>query len=109
MKTDEEYMLGRGIKGSERLIIQQEVLGGNSKSLLLKAGLKAGMNVLEVGCGIGLMTPFISEHIRSGGNLTAIDISDDQLKLAKDYCENEKRISKNILTLRPHRFHSYLC
>lgn len=90
MKTDEEYILGRGIKGSERLIIQQEVLGGNSKALLLKAGLKAGMNVLEAGCGIGLMTPFIAEQIKPNGNLTAIDISDDQLKLAKDYCENER-------------------
>lgn len=47
---------------------------------MLMAGLKPGMDVLELGCGSGYFT---RELARSGATITAIDISPDLLELAR--------------------------
>jgi SAM-dependent methyltransferase len=47
---------------------------------MLMAGLKAGMEVLELGCGSGYFT---RELAKSGATIMAIDISPDLLELAR--------------------------
>lgn len=47
---------------------------------MLTAHHSKGMEVLELGCGTGLFT---SELVKSGANITAIDISPDLLELAR--------------------------
>ena len=44
------------------------------------AGLRAGMKVLEVGCGTGLFTEMLA---RSGANIVAVDISPELLEQAR--------------------------
>ncbi len=44
------------------------------------AGLKAGMDVLDVACGTGVMIPYYLE--RNAGSVTAIDISPEMARIA---------------------------
>jgi len=44
-----------------------------------KAGLRSGMNVLEIGCGTGLFTEIFAE---SGADILALDISEELLRKA---------------------------
>lgn len=53
------------------------------------ASLAPGMNVLEIGCGTGLFTGILA---KTGASLTALDISEDLLKLA----HKRLRIDKNV-------------
>jgi 2-polyprenyl-3-methyl-5-hydroxy-6-metoxy-1,4-benzoquinol methylase len=45
--------------------------------------LRSGLNVLECGCGTGIFTRHLAE---TGANVTAVDISAELLKLAKNNC-----------------------
>ena len=47
---------------------------------MLSSNIKSNMNVLEVGCGIGLFT---KEIARTESKVTAIDISEDLLEIAR--------------------------
>jgi len=67
------YMVKTGINIRHRTIFHE----------LVKAGLKRNMKVLEVGCGIGQVTSLVSQYLRKG-SITAIDISPENIKIAKD-------------------------
>lgn len=56
-----------------------------SRSLLLEAGLRDGMSVLEVGCGPGLMTPWLAQ-ITPHGRVTAFDINDSYITTTQEKC-----------------------
>ena len=53
-----------------------------------------GMRILDVGCGSGIMTLYLSKMVGSNGHVTSIDISDRQLNRAKQYCDAKG--AKNI-------------
>ena len=89
MSDSNSYILETGGKGRNRLAIQNELLFGPSCSVLLEAGLFENMNVLEMACGVGFMSTFIANTIGPNGKLTATDISQDQLDIAKKYCDDK--------------------
>jgi ubiquinone/menaquinone biosynthesis C-methylase UbiE len=93
-KSSNTYLLAVGKKGEERLGILNELFGPTSHELLLRVGLKKGMRVLDVGCGTGNMTEWIAEQVGTEGSLVAVDISADQLEIAKKNCAAKKL--KNI-------------
>jgi len=53
------------------------------------AGLKPGMNVLEVGCGTGIITQRL---LQSGANFVAVDLSRDLLELARQRGLDPQRV-----------------
>ncbi|MCX7121677.1 MAG: methyltransferase domain-containing protein, partial [Gammaproteobacteria bacterium] len=59
------------------------LFGETSRNLLLKAGLVSGMRVLEIGCGTGNMTGWIADQVGKNGHVTAVDISEEQIEIAK--------------------------
>jgi SAM-dependent methyltransferase len=69
----------------------------------LTAGISKGECVLELGCGTGLLTETL---IKTGACVTAIDISDDLLKIARGrvssntlyICRDIETLSRNIGT-----------
>ena len=49
---------------------------------------RAGMKVLEVGCGSGVMTHYLAQKVGQHGEVIAIDNSEAQLACAKRYCDS---------------------
>ena len=87
------YIIGVGKDDEERLSLLNELFGKTSKDLLLKAGLTSGMRVLEVGCGTGNMTGWIGKQVGSDGYVTAVDISSEQIQIAKENCSQSNNIT----------------
>ncbi|MBH1989719.1 MAG: methyltransferase domain-containing protein [Alphaproteobacteria bacterium] len=77
------YVLATGKTGAKALDLQQELIAQGSYNLLQKAGLKAGMVVYDVGCGSGAMTVYLAQQVGSKGRVYAIDVSEEQLDVAK--------------------------
>ncbi len=92
MKSN-SYVIGVGKDDEERLALLNELFGDTSRNLLLKAGLKPGIRVLEIGCGTGNMTHWIARKIGENGHVTAVDNSGDQIKIAKTNCSDVNNIS----------------
>lgn len=87
------YILDVGKQDEQRLGLLDEAIGAGSRQLLLEAGLSAGKQVLEMGCGTGNMTRFIAEQVGESGRVTAVDISHEQLTIAKKNCGGLKQIT----------------
>lgn len=94
MPHDTRYVLATGEEGAERLRIVQNVHGPDTERLLLRAGLAQGMKVVDIGCGIGIITCWMAEHVGPTGAAYGIDISPDQIVLARR--EAERRKLKNV-------------
>ena len=54
------------------------------KSILSKLPLTEGMNVLDLGTGTGVLVPYLSEIVGPDGSITAIDLSEGMLAIAKE-------------------------
>lgn len=82
-KSVEENEKGYIVK-NERLQSVFQILGINLN----------GLNVLEVGCGIGLMAPSV---VTAGGIYTGIDISERALETARSSCVEGTFVCGNIV------------
>lgn len=51
-----------------------------SKNIIQHIDLKAGMQVLDIGCGPGRLTIPIAQALQSNGHIVAMDIQEDMLK-----------------------------
>ncbi|MBA3813669.1 MAG: class I SAM-dependent methyltransferase [Alphaproteobacteria bacterium] len=80
---DDTYILAVGKKGAQRLDIQNAVLKEETENHLKAAGLSAGQIVWDIGCGNGVMLPFLAKTVGERGHVYAMDISEEQLALAK--------------------------
>lgn len=90
MKADEDiYALAAGAKGAQRLTIQNETLKEDTKKHLREAGLSAGQIVWDIGCGNGVMLPYLAKTVGESGHVYAIDSSSEQLVLAKQRASSE--------------------
>lgn len=52
--------------------------------LIDKTGLEQGFNVLDAGCGTGILLPFIKQAVGLSGRVTAVDFSANMLAKAKE-------------------------
>jgi SAM-dependent methyltransferase len=78
-----EYVFQGGSEGADRLEILNQIFGPHSRRCLEQAGLCAGMNVIEAGCGTGAMTSWIAGVVGPSGSVTAIDADARQIALAE--------------------------
>ncbi len=79
----EEYILKVGEEGATRLGLLNEVHGPYSQDLLRKTNTINNMKVLELGCGTGHMALWMASQLVPCGNVTAIDVNTDQIRIAK--------------------------
>jgi ubiquinone/menaquinone biosynthesis C-methylase UbiE len=67
------------------------------EQLIERAGIKKGMNVLDLGCGSGAFTPSIARAVGEKGKVYALDIQANMLKqLERKLSRPENRDVKNI-------------
>ncbi len=71
---DTDYALGRTDIEYARLIEQAEVMRPLTERLLRAAGIAAGMQVLDIGCGMGDVSLLLSEIVGREGSVVGIDL-----------------------------------
>jgi predicted O-methyltransferase YrrM len=79
-----EYVLATGQRAAERLRLLDQIAGPGTRELLTKLGLRAGWNAAEIGCGSGLVALWMAQRVAPDGRVTAVDMSADQLRLARE-------------------------
>ncbi|NUM50700.1 MAG: class I SAM-dependent methyltransferase [Flavobacteriales bacterium] len=75
----------------------QQKIGVNARhhhivKWLKKFGLKKEHHVLEIGCGIGTVTGLLAKHLFSSTQITAADISDESIRIARERLKKYKGI-----------------
>jgi ubiquinone/menaquinone biosynthesis C-methylase UbiE len=88
------YILKTGRKGFDRLSIVNKMYNFESMSFLQGLNIKKGSFVIDVGCGIGIMSQNLAKLVGPEGSVIAIDQSSEQIELAKKLAK--KKGIKNI-------------
>lgn len=88
---EEKYELEIGEEGLSYDLLDL-CFNESTQAFILKAGIKPGMHVLDVGCGGGVMTSWLAKQVGPTGHVTAIDNSKEQLEFAR------RRVSAQNLT-----------
>jgi len=78
------YALATGEAAAYRLRILHSLYGQGTRRVLLESGLRRGMCVADVGCGIGMVTALLAEFVGPGGHVVGIDSSGAQLAQARE-------------------------
>ena len=76
-------MLATGDTAIIRLRLLDEIFGPATREFLTTIGLRRGWRVADIGCGIGLVALWIAEQVGRNGWVSAVDVSGDQLRVAK--------------------------
>lgn len=76
------YALGHSESELDRLSAQAEIFEPATRELLLAAGLRPGMRVLDVGCGAGDVAFLASEIVGPEGQVVAVDRAPEALARA---------------------------
>jgi SAM-dependent methyltransferase len=94
----EAYALATGEAGARRLACLHRIYGPGTRQLLELAGLRPGMRVADLGCGVGTVTQTISEMVGPAGHAVGVDISAEQLAQAR--LRTESREGGNVSFVR---------
>lgn len=78
------YLLGHSTEELERLAFQAQVLRPITLRLLLDTGIKSGMRVLDLGCGVGDVTMLAGDLVGPSGVVLGIDRNFDAVALATE-------------------------
>ena len=84
MATPEtKYVLGHTDRERRRLALQASILNPLTDSFLRRAGVSAGMRVLELGCGIGEVSLIAARLVGPHGHVHCLDIDGEALEIAR--------------------------
>jgi SAM-dependent methyltransferase len=79
-----EYVLATGRAAAHRLQILHSLYGPGARQVLLQAGLKRGMRVADLGCGVGMVTALLGELVGPTGQVVGVDFSGAQIAQARE-------------------------
>ena len=83
MSAMPEYVLGHDDPEMERLKLQAQVIAEVSRRLIRKCGIEPGMQVLEIGCGVGDLSMLLAEAVGSSGKIVAFDREQRPVEMAR--------------------------
>jgi SAM-dependent methyltransferase len=78
-----KYALATGEAAAHRLGILHELYGPGTRRVLLEAGIRPGMRVADLGCGVGMVTGLLAELVGPTAYVVGIDSSGRQLAQAR--------------------------
>jgi SAM-dependent methyltransferase len=81
------YVLGHSESELRRLIEQAAFFGELTADLFRRAGIRAGMNVLDVGCGVGDVAFLAASMVGETGSVLGIDRSAEAVAVARERAE----------------------
>jgi len=82
VRAANEYVLGHSQQELERLCAQGRLLGELTEEVLQKAGIVAGMRVLDAGCGAGDVSFLVARMVGPQGEVVGVDRAGDAIDLA---------------------------
>src|SRR5215813_13986590 len=74
MSEKSAYVMGHDERERRRLALQASILNPFTEHLLRRAGLSAGMHVLDIGCGVGDVSLLAARIVGRSGRVTALDV-----------------------------------
>jgi SAM-dependent methyltransferase len=77
------YVLATGEAAAYRLRLLHNLYGPGTRRVLLEAGLRPGMRVADLGCGVGMVTALLADLVGAHGHAVGIDASAAQLATAR--------------------------
>jgi SAM-dependent methyltransferase len=83
-----EYSLATGRAAAGRLACLHRIYGPGTRELLALAGLRPGMRVADLGCGVGTVTELLAEIVGPEGHVVGVDLSAEQLDEARRRVES---------------------
>lgn len=84
-----DYVLGHSDGELDRLMRQSAMYADITEELLHSAGIKQGMQVLDVGCGAGCVSLLTARLVGPSGTVVGVDISPSALALARSRADAE--------------------
>jgi len=81
--TKASYIMGRTERERSRLRVQGSILNPLTERFLLQAGIREGMRILDVGCGIGDVALIAARIAGQGGEVTGIDPDGQSIAVAQ--------------------------
>jgi SAM-dependent methyltransferase len=92
---------GAARRGRARLRVLSRVMRPTTLSLLDRAGIRPGMECLEVGCGSGDLAFDLAQMVGAGGRVVATDVDEIKLRLARQEALSEEELAIFDLLTRP--------
>lgn len=87
---DGGYALATGQAADYRLQVLHELYGPGTRRVLLDAGIRPGMRVADLGCGVGMVAALLAELVGPTGHVVGVDASGEQLAQAR------RRVSPDV-------------
>lgn len=84
------YVLATGEAAEHRLQILHQVYGPGTREVLRSAGIRPGMRVADLGCGVGQVTADLAELVGPDGLVIGVDLSEAQLEQADRHCQRRE-------------------
>jgi SAM-dependent methyltransferase len=81
---ESHYLIRGGLEGRERLRVLGRVMRPTTLPLLERAGISAGMRVLDVGCGGGDVTFDLASLVGLTGAAVGVDVDATKIALARE-------------------------
>lgn len=81
-KQDRVYVLGHSAEELNRLIDQARLFGELTEEVFVRAGIGAGMRVLDVGCGAGDVSFLLARMVGPSGAVFGVDRSEEAVAMA---------------------------
>lgn len=81
-------------------------------TMLKKIGIQKGESILDVGCGTGILTPYLLKEIEEEGWILSIDLAEEMIKRAKmktTHPQVEYRRGNVLEDLGNQSFHHIIC
>ena len=74
MPDSSAYVMGHDDRERRRLLLQASILNPLTEQLLRRAGITSGMNVLDIGCGVGDVSLLAARLVGRDGRVTSVDV-----------------------------------
>lgn len=81
------YVLGHSEQELARLEQQSALFANETRNVLVNAGLKTGMSVLDIGCGVGDVSLLAAQIVGPSGSVLGIDRAGQALSVARARAE----------------------
>lgn len=89
-RRDPDYLLGRSEREARRLTVQAELYEPATRRILVRAGLRPGMRVLDIGSGAGDVAMLAAHLVGPAGSVVGIDANPAILGLARSRADAER-------------------